>query len=242
MRYKILTLLILAITSSSTLYSQDISTHFKEVWRQKILELNGVKDTSRFRGIALAKKNQSAILDPQNDPNWEAPFFAQGPGGWVDQIALKGDSIVVAGGFRFADDVPAQEIALWDGSKWNALGKGLKSLAEFKFGSARNLLIDGEKIYVTGHFNAVGDFAGYAHDRAYERYEAKGSLSAFFDRRSSILHADRGIARQALGAFLNYSTGGGNRMVDAGVNFQTYTGALGVGLAFTLLENVKSRY
>lgn len=84
----------------------------------------------------------------------EIPFLPQGPGGTVRNLVFQGSKVVAAGYFEGADDVATRGIALWDGSKWNPLGKGLRKQGQGATVTA--LHADAERIYVCGDFDSAG--------------------------------------------------------------------------------------
>lgn len=56
---------------------------------------------------------------------WQPAFPEAGPNGRVSAFIEYGDGLVVAGRFSAAGGTAATNIALWDGSTWQALGDGL---------------------------------------------------------------------------------------------------------------------
>jgi hypothetical protein len=69
-------------------------------------------------------------------------------GGWnegiVYAIALDGDKVYVGGDFTEAGEIEANRIAMWDGTKWNALGSGMDA-------DVHAIAVDGGNMYAGGY-------------------------------------------------------------------------------------------
>lgn len=86
------------------------------------------------------------------DVRWEA-FNGGGGGcnGTINSVATSGDTVVVGGSFTLMGNAAANNIALWDGKSWHALGKGVNGrLASVAFDSKGGL-------FVGGNFDSAGD-------------------------------------------------------------------------------------
>ena len=73
----------------------------------------------------------------------------------VNVLAVNGNNLIVGGDFKYAGMTPANNIAIWDGSQWTALGDGLN-------GIVRAILVSGNDIYVGGHFTTAGNVSTYS--------------------------------------------------------------------------------
>ncbi|HEX9991192.1 MAG TPA: S-layer homology domain-containing protein [Chloroflexia bacterium] len=89
------------------------------------------------------------------DENWDDRFGIPGVSGLVYAIAVAGESIYVGGDFTTAGDIPASDIARWDGTNWHPLGAGLYDDVEGGFVLAISIV--GTDIYVGGDFMRAGD-------------------------------------------------------------------------------------
>ncbi|WP_348343253.1 T9SS type A sorting domain-containing protein, partial [Ignavibacterium sp.] len=67
----------------------------------------------------------------------------------VYALASRGNELIVGGNFTIAGSTPANNIAIWNGSQWTALGNGLN-------GTVRAILVSGNEIYVGGQFTTAG--------------------------------------------------------------------------------------
>jgi trimeric autotransporter adhesin len=108
--------------------------------------LNGEPHFAKDPG--LEQENQVGLLAGPDD-NWTKRFGPPGPDGYVNAIAVKGSDIYVGGSFKMAGEVVANNVARWDGTKWNALNTGVD-------GTVRVIFIDGNDIYVGGNFTNAG--------------------------------------------------------------------------------------
>jgi hypothetical protein len=67
----------------------------------------------------------------------------------VNALAVSGNNLIVGGDFKYAGTTPANNIAIWDGSQWSALGEGLN-------GPVKTIFVSGNDIYVGGQFTDAG--------------------------------------------------------------------------------------
>jgi hypothetical protein len=67
----------------------------------------------------------------------------------INAILVSDDKIYIGGNFASVDNVPAQNIARWDGSSWAALGSGVD-------GPVTTLAISGTNLYAGGSFTTAG--------------------------------------------------------------------------------------
>ena len=80
----------------------------------------------------------------------------------VDAFALSGAGVYAAGEFGKAGTVAANSIALWNGSAWSALGKGLYSCtacSPVQAGDVTALAVSGTTLYAGGTFDHAGTVA-----------------------------------------------------------------------------------
>ena len=80
----------------------------------------------------------------------------------VDAFAVSGTSVFAAGSFGKAGTVAANSIALWNGSAWSALGKGLYSCnicSPVQAGTVTSLALSGTTLYAGGTFDHAGTVA-----------------------------------------------------------------------------------
>jgi PKD repeat protein len=70
--------------------------------------------------------------------------------GNVESLAVSGTNLYVGGGFTTAGGIAANNIAVWNGSTWSALGGGVN-------GSVGAMLLNGTNLYVGGDFTDAGD-------------------------------------------------------------------------------------
>ncbi len=73
----------------------------------------------------------------------------------VYALAARGNDLVVGGNFTMAGSIPANNIAIWDGTQWSTLGDGLN-------GPVRDILVSGSDIYVGGQFTEAGGNITYS--------------------------------------------------------------------------------
>ncbi|MCH8825055.1 MAG: hypothetical protein IH984_16290 [Planctomycetes bacterium] len=82
--------------------------------------------------------------------------------GVYDDKLGQGAALYVGGHFNTAGELPASNIAKWDGSKWSALGKGIYNNV-YEFSEVWSMVVfddgsdAGEALYVGGEFKNAGD-------------------------------------------------------------------------------------
>ena len=80
----------------------------------------------------------------------------------VDAFAVSGSAVFAAGDFGKAGTVAANSIAVWTGSAWSALGKGLYSCSvcsPVQAGDVSSLALSGATLYAGGSFDHAGGAA-----------------------------------------------------------------------------------
>jgi hypothetical protein len=97
-------------------------------------------EASRFTSLAASAEGQ-----------WDKSFGSPGMNEVVRKLLLDGDgNLIATGGFTSAGGVPANRIAMWNGSNWAPLGSGLN---DGGFALARDW---NGNIYVGGNFTTAG--------------------------------------------------------------------------------------
>ncbi len=85
-------------------------------------------------------------LSYSSDIGWKSGFILNGTGGSPQAVVIDGSRVYIGGDFSAAGDVLVNNIAMWTGSKWTALGNGLNA-------SVQAIAVDGH-----GHLYAGGRF------------------------------------------------------------------------------------
>jgi hypothetical protein len=75
-------------------------------------------------------------------------------GGYVSKVVNVGDKIVVGGFFKTIGGVEANSIAIFNGSTWRPIDRGL--LLREKAGGVRDMVAVGKRIVVAGEFDQAG--------------------------------------------------------------------------------------
>ncbi len=87
--------------------------------------------------------------------NWTIPFQGGLPAAandFVDDIALSGNKLYIAGKFAQVGGVAANNIAMWDGVKWSGLGSGTDGWIE-----AIAISSNGSELFAGGEFSKAGN-------------------------------------------------------------------------------------
>jgi hypothetical protein len=79
---------------------------------------------------------------------WKAPAFEDLSGGIITVMRKYGDKLYVGGTFERANRKLANNVAVWDGTSWSTLGKGVD-------GGVKDICQVGTDIYVCGDFSYV---------------------------------------------------------------------------------------
>ncbi|MBI3423071.1 MAG: VCBS repeat-containing protein [Acidobacteria bacterium] len=114
-------------------------------------DLRGSFDARGWR-MATAANGAPRFLAPAVtcDENWDTQFYAPGPVGQVNAVAISATGDVYVGGtFTLVGTVSANRIAKWNGSVWSALGSGLNS-------DVLALAVSGNDVYAGGTFTTAG--------------------------------------------------------------------------------------
>lgn len=93
---------------------------------------------------ASLEQGNAASSDPC--PIWDADSFLPDLNGTVTVSVRYRDDLIVAGSFTRAGGVPVNNIARWDGSRWNSLGRGLDG------GTVDALAVFQRKLIAAGRF------------------------------------------------------------------------------------------
>jgi len=99
---------------------------------------------------AAAPKPTAPIESSFSDANWTSMGGVPGANGEV-LAAIMDDSgnLYIGGEFTVVDQINANHIAKWDGSRWTALGSGVDR-------PVRALAISGSDLYAGGFFTTAG--------------------------------------------------------------------------------------
>lgn len=91
------------------------------------------------------------LAAPAADDLWDARFGFQGIGnGQLYAAITDGPDLFVGGSFTSVSQLPANNIARWDGQRWHTLGDGVN-------GYVYALAVSGDTVYVGGSFTMAGD-------------------------------------------------------------------------------------
>ncbi|MFN0119971.1 MAG: hypothetical protein ACKV2V_05670 [Blastocatellia bacterium] len=88
------------------------------------------------------------------DLNWDEAFSRNGVDGEVSAMVMSGGNLYIGGWFTRVGNVPALNIACWNGSAWLPLGRGIN-------GPVYALATTGNDLYAGGMFNTAGGSRGY---------------------------------------------------------------------------------
>lgn len=78
--------------------------------------------------------------------------YCGGGTGWADAMAVYNGKLYVAGAFCHAGGITAENIACWDGSKWDSVSSGIND-------SVNALAVYNGKLYAAGQFSRAGKVA-----------------------------------------------------------------------------------
>lgn len=100
--------------------------------------VNGIAMWDGAQWTALGNSQTMGVaVDDRNKPEW------------VNTIAVDGNNVYIGGQFASVDGVRAQNLAMWDGARWSAVGGGTDAEVEV-------LLFHDGTLYVGGDFTQVG--------------------------------------------------------------------------------------
>ena len=77
----------------------------------------------------------------------------------IDDLVLHGADLYATGRFDVAGGVPANSLALWNGTAWQALDRGL--LRDVDTGQGQALWVKDDVLYVTGYFEQAGPYLSH---------------------------------------------------------------------------------
>jgi hypothetical protein len=89
------------------------------------------------------------ILPDRGDDHWDTRFSAHGLPWGVRAVVSRGNEVFVGGGFTHIGNVPARNLARWDGRNWSEVGGGVN-------GVVNCLAVGGGNLYVGGQLNEAG--------------------------------------------------------------------------------------
>ena len=81
--------------------------------------------------------------------SWDVAFAQRGPNGPISAIAAHAGRIYIGGEFTEVDGVAARNVAVFDGTRWSALGDGVDD-------RVNAIAVTDDGVYVGGEFNMVG--------------------------------------------------------------------------------------
>lgn len=107
--------------------------------------------------VAFAQKQViSPALSAVNGGDWDDRFGALGLNGPVHAIAAHDNKIYVGGYFSQVGNIAANNIAMWDGENWQALGAGISTIAVNAMVYAIAITPNGD-VFVAGQFSQAGE-------------------------------------------------------------------------------------
>jgi hypothetical protein len=102
--------------------------------------------------IAAGQSNTSAI-NPSASPGdmgWQGGYSVNGTNSTLGAITTDGKHVYVGGVFSIAGDTAANQVAMWDGMAWHAVGEGIDR-------TVAALAVDGRgNVYAGGFFQHAG--------------------------------------------------------------------------------------
>ena len=102
-------------------------------------------------GAFLLAAAPARAADPADD-QWSGQFGVSGIDGTVECAIVDGTDLIVGGLFTSAGNVPAHNVARWDGANWHALGSGA---GEGLDGTVYTLAVYGGSLYAGGYFSST---------------------------------------------------------------------------------------
>lgn len=108
-------------------------------------------------GCSFANGGRHNILK-WDGSNWSqvgGDVYTEGGGGvdtWINVLLVYNGELYAGGRFTNAGNIPANNIAKWNGSEWSAVGEGL---GEYGY-EVSSLTIFNGALYAGGHFNTAG--------------------------------------------------------------------------------------
>ena len=165
-----------------------------------------------------------------NGATWTNPGSAAGDGVFagaseIDNVELYGSNVIVAGAFTDAGgNANMDGVAVWNGSKWMALGTPNPSSASM---SGMGLLLSGRTLYFSGLFGSVG---GVANTLCYGAFGLPAAPSA-----PRALKATAGSKKVTL-AWTAAATANGAAVIDYVVQYRK----VGTTLWKTFADGVKT--
>ncbi len=142
----------------------------------RVLKPDGTLDMSTgFRG-SLDARGWKVDMEPDGTPRfskddapvplaahpddayWDERFGLGGSSGPIYTIAIAGcNDVYIGGRFTWLANIPANNIARWDGREWSTLGDGVT--AGSRAAEVRTIAVGGNDIYVGGTFDSAGTVA-----------------------------------------------------------------------------------
>lgn len=114
--------------------------------------------------LALALALPCVVVAAAGDENWDARFTeTNAPDALVGSLAFNGTNLYVGGSFTHAGGVAVNQIAMWDGHQWTALGSGVS-------GPVWAIAVQGTNVFVGGGFSSAG---GVANTRCIARWDGQ---------------------------------------------------------------------
>jgi hypothetical protein len=127
--------------------------------QEKVYQYNANREQHEFPlnrwDNKVSAKETEALL--QDEGKWHNDFAVPGITGYVYATATDGTNLYVGGNFEVAGITVANSVAMWDGSKWHALGEGLKNGVSGDIPSVNALAYIDGKLFAGGQFSKAGN-------------------------------------------------------------------------------------